>query len=128
MEFRHPRWWEDEERTAATRALLTRHGFTAVAVDMARTLPSSVPPVTPVTTPRLSIVRFHGRSAAWGTGSKEDRFRHDCSVAGLAEWAPRLRALAERVDEGHVLFNNCCADAAVRAAETRSGLLARPAR
>ncbi|MDH6629789.1 uncharacterized protein YecE (DUF72 family) [Streptomyces sp. LBL] len=66
----------------------------------------------------------HGRSAAWGTSSKEDRFRYDHSAAELAEWVPRLRAQAGQVDELHVLFNNCCADSAVRAAETMSRLLA----
>ncbi len=94
---------------------------------MARTLPSSIPPVTPVTSPHLSVVRFHGRSAAWGTGSKEDRFRYDYSRAELQEWAPRLRTLAEQVGRLHVLFNNCCADSAVRAAETMDRLLARRA-
>ncbi|MET9832184.1 DUF72 domain-containing protein [Streptomyces sp. NPDC006385] len=125
VEFRHPGWWR-EERAAATCALLARYGMTAVAVDMNRTLPSSLPPVTPVTSPRLSVVRFHGRSAAWGTGSKEERFRYAYDGDELAEWLPRLRALAARVDQLHVLFNNCCGDAAVRAAETMTRLLGRP--
>ncbi|KOG31631.1 DUF72 domain-containing protein [Streptomyces resistomycificus] len=127
VEFRHPAWWR-EDRAETTRALLTRLGFAAVGVDMIRTLPSSIPPVTPMTSPHLSVVRFHGRSAAWGTGSKEDRFRYHYSRAELAEWAPRLRALAERVDQVHVLFNNCCADSAVSAAETMDALLDRPGR
>ncbi|MET7450332.1 DUF72 domain-containing protein [Streptomyces sp. NPDC005574] len=125
VEFRHPDWWR-AERAEATGALLSGYGLAAVAVDMAQTLPSSVPPVTPVTSPRLSVVRFHGRSSAWGTGSKEDRFRHDYRPAELREWVPRVRALAERVGprgQVHVLFNNCCGDAAVRAAETMAGLL-----
>ncbi|GGS86121.1 DUF72 domain-containing protein [Streptomyces chromofuscus] len=126
VEFRHPAWWRPE-RAEDTCALLARHGMAAVAVDMNRTLPSSIPPVTPVTSPRLSVVRFHGRSAAWGTGSKEDRFRYAYGEDELAEWVPRLRTLAERVERLHVLFNNCCADAAVRAAETMTRLLARPA-
>ncbi|MFE9020401.1 DUF72 domain-containing protein [Streptomyces sp. NPDC007808] len=125
VEFRHPAWWrEGQERD--TRALLTRYDMAAVAVDMNRTLPSSIPPVTPVTSSRLSVVRFHGRSAAWGTGSKEERFRHTYGGDELAEWLPRLRVLAERVERLHVLFNNCCGDAAVRAAETMAGLLGRP--
>ncbi|MFE1857012.1 DUF72 domain-containing protein [Streptomyces anandii] len=122
VEFRHPAWWR-EEQADATAALLRGHGFAAVAVDMARTLPSSVPPVTPVTSARLGVVRFHGRSTAWGTGSKEDRFRYEYADAELAEWVPRLRALAARVERLHVLFNNCCADAAVRAAERMRALL-----
>ncbi|MEW2530197.1 DUF72 domain-containing protein [Streptomyces sp. NPDC047071] len=122
VEFRHPAWWS-AERGGAARALLARYGMAAVAVDMNRTLPSSVPPVTPVTTSRLSVVRFHGRSAAWGTGSKEERFRHAYTEAELAEWVPRLRALAERVERVHALFNNCCGNAAVRAAEALTRLL-----
>ncbi|GAQ62875.1 hypothetical protein SsS58_03249 [Streptomyces scabiei] len=77
----------------------------------------------PVTSPELAVVRFHGRSPAWGTGSKEDRFRYSYSTAELAACAPRLRSAAARVDELHVLFNNCCADAAVRAAETMRRIL-----
>ncbi|MFD3503693.1 DUF72 domain-containing protein [Streptomyces sp. NPDC058678] len=131
VEFRHPAWWRSEPdgrggpdgRAEATASLLARLGFAAVGVDMVRTLPSSIPPVTPVTSPRLSVVRFHGRSAAWGTGSKEDRFRYDYSRAELEEWVPRLRTLAGRVGQLHVLFNNCCADSAVRAAETMERLL-----
>jgi uncharacterized protein YecE (DUF72 family) len=122
VEFRHPDWWL-EERAERTRALLTGYGMAAVAVDMNRSLPSSIPPVTPVTSPRLSVVRFHGRSTAWGTGGKEDRFRHAYDDEELAEWVPRLRSLAERVEELHVLFNNCCGDAAVRAAEAMQRLL-----
>ncbi|GGL98583.1 hypothetical protein GCM10010129_47790 [Streptomyces fumigatiscleroticus] len=122
VEFRHPDWWRGE-RAEATRALLSGHGMAAVAVDMAQTLPSSVPPVTPVASPRLSVVRFHGRSTAWGTGSKEDRFRYRYGEDELAEWVPRLRFLAERTGQVHVLFNNCCGDAAVRAAGTMTRLL-----
>ncbi|MER8008605.1 DUF72 domain-containing protein [Streptomyces sp. NPDC094149] len=122
VEFRHPGWWR-EEWAEATCALLARYGMTAVAVDMNRTLPSSIPPVTPVTSPRLSVVRFHGRSHAWGSGSKEDRFRHAYDEDELTEWLPRLRDLAARVDRLHVLFNNCCGTASVRAAELMRRLL-----
>ncbi|MBY8344711.1 DUF72 domain-containing protein [Streptomyces spinosirectus] len=123
VEFRHPGWWRSTWADA-TRALLTRYGMAAVAVDMTQTLPTSIPPVTPVTTPRLSVVRFHGRNAAWGKGSKEDRFRHDYAEDELADWLPRLRTLAGQVNQVHVLFNNCCGDAAVRAAEHMRRLLA----
>ncbi|MFI6661300.1 DUF72 domain-containing protein [Streptomyces sp. NPDC050523] len=122
VEFRHPGWWR-AEWADATRALLSRYGMTAVAVDMTQTLPTSVPPVTPVTSPRLSVVRFHGRSLDWGSGSKEDRFRHDYDADELADWLPRLRDLARQVDQVHVLFNNCCGAAAVRAAERMRRLL-----
>ncbi|MFF6995303.1 DUF72 domain-containing protein [Streptomyces sp. NPDC008313] len=123
VEFRHPRWWR-EPQARSTEALLSGLGMAAVAVDMNQDLSTSVPPVMPVTSPRLAVVRFHGRSAAWGTGSKEDRFRHAYAAAELREWVPRLREAAERADDVHVLFNNCCGDAAVRAAATMRDLLA----
>ncbi|WP_030543780.1 DUF72 domain-containing protein [Streptomyces albus] len=126
VEFRHPDWWREDARDA-TAALLTRLGFAAVAVDMAQGLPASVPPVTPVTSRRLGVVRFHGRSPAWGTGSKEDRFRHGYTEPELVAWLPRLQAMAGRAERLHVLFNNCCGDAAVRAAESMRGLLGLPA-
>ncbi|MFJ8359817.1 DUF72 domain-containing protein [Streptomyces sp. NPDC093984] len=122
VEFRHPDWWRGEWETA-TAALLADLDATAVAVDTARDLPTSMPPVSPVTTRRLAVVRFHGRSPHWGTGSKEDAYRHAYTERELAEWVPRVRGLAERTEQVHVLFNNCCADAAVRAAETMRRLL-----
>jgi uncharacterized protein YecE (DUF72 family) len=126
VEFRHPGWWR-ADRAAATTALLAELDATAVAVDMVQTLPASVPPVAEVTTPRLAMVRLHGRNSAWGTGSKEERFRHTYTPEELSEWAPRVRALAEQAREVHVLFNNCCGDAAVRAAESMRDLLGLPA-
>lgn len=122
VEFRHPDWWRAEQ-AESTRALLADHGMTAVAVDMVQGLTSSLPPVTPVTTSRLAVVRFHGRSTSWGRGSKEDRFRYMYSDGELTEWLPRLGELAERADRVHVLFNNCCGDASVRAAERLVHLL-----
>ncbi|MFJ8085645.1 DUF72 domain-containing protein [Streptomyces sp. NPDC096205] len=122
VEFRHSSWWQ-RGRSEATCALLARYGMAAVAVDMPQGLAASVPPVAPVTTPRLSVVRFHGRSPAWQGGNKEERYRHAYGDHELTEWVPRLRGLAERVEQVHVLFNNCCGDAAVRAAEQMTRLL-----
>jgi uncharacterized protein YecE (DUF72 family) len=124
VEFRHPDWWRGEQGRTTAESLRS-YGFSAVAVDMEPSLPSAVPPVTPVTAPRLAVVRLHGRSAAWGTGSKEDRFRHEYTDDELREWLPRVRALAGRAEQVHVLFNNCCADAAVRAAARMRELLGR---
>ncbi|MEU6271160.1 DUF72 domain-containing protein [Streptomyces populi] len=122
VEFRNPGWWRDEHADATT-ALLTDLDAGAVAVDMAQALPSSVPPVVRVTTPELALVRFHGRSDAWRTGTKEERFRHAYTREELSEWVPRVRELAGRAREVHVLFNNCCGDAAVRAAQSMRQLL-----
>jgi uncharacterized protein YecE (DUF72 family) len=127
VEFRHPGWWEAGQ-AEITHDLLAALGASAVGTDMAQGLPGSLPPVTPVTRPGLAVVRFHGRSRAWGRGGKEDRFRHDYDVSELAAAVPRLRRAARRSRELHVLFNNCCADAAVRAAETMRRLLTPPRR
>ncbi len=123
VEFRHPEWWRGERRQESTAAFLRELGVAAVAVDMVQTLPVSIPPVTPVTDDRLTVMRFHGRNAAWGAGSKEERFRHRYKDEELREWVPRVRGMAERADVVHVLFNNCCGDAAVRAAESMRQLL-----
>ncbi len=58
-----------------------------------------------------------------GSGTKEERFRHTYTPEELEEWARRLRCMADRADEVHALFNNCCADAAVRAAESMRRVL-----
>ncbi|MEU6486597.1 DUF72 domain-containing protein [Streptomyces sp. NPDC046887] len=121
VEFRHPDWWSADHHRE-TEALLRDLDAAAVAVDTVQGLPTSMPPVAPVTA-RHAVVRFHGRSPSWGTGGKEDAYRHTYTDAELAEWLPRLRAMADRVERVHVLFNNCCADAAVRAAEAMRRLL-----
>ncbi|MEU0399940.1 DUF72 domain-containing protein [Streptomyces sp. NPDC006197] len=122
VEFRHPDWWRPD-RSDSTFGLLAELDLAAVAVDMVQSLPTSIPPVTPVTSDRLAVVRFHGRNRAWGTGTKEERFRHRYTPEELSSWTPSVRVMADRAREVHVLFNNCCGDAAVRAAETMSRLL-----
>ncbi|MGW5528287.1 DUF72 domain-containing protein [Streptomyces xanthochromogenes] len=122
VEFRDPDWWR-EEHVDETTALLTELGAAAVAVDMVKTLSVSIPPVVRVTTPELALVRFHGRNGAWGTGTKEERFRHAYTPEELSEWVPRVREMSERAEQVHVLFNNCCGDAAVRAAQAMRQLL-----
>ncbi|MFJ1756592.1 DUF72 domain-containing protein [Kitasatospora sp. NPDC088134] len=122
VEFRHPDWWQPGQRES-TAGLLKELELSAVAVDTAQSLPTSVPPVAPVTSARLAVVRFHGRNRAWGTGTKEERFRHRYTPEELSSWLPAVHAMADRAREVHVLFNNCCGDAAVRAAATMRHLL-----
>ncbi|MFD9564256.1 DUF72 domain-containing protein [Streptomyces sp. NPDC059994] len=118
VEFRHPGWFS-EPQLPDTLAHLKQRDIPWVAVDA-----PTLPPVVHATSSRLSVVRFHGRSPSWGTGSKEARYRHRYAPHELEPWVPRIRALARDTERVHVLFNNCCSDAAVRAAETMSGLLA----
>ncbi|MFD3512844.1 DUF72 domain-containing protein [Streptomyces sp. NPDC058657] len=122
VEFRHPGWFTPE-RLPGTLALLRERGIPLVAVDTAQGLPGSMPPVAETTSSELAVVRFHGRSPQWGTGSKEDSYRHRYTEDELRPWVPRIRALAERSARVHVLFNNCCADASVNAAHMMDTLL-----
>ncbi|MEU4347961.1 DUF72 domain-containing protein [Streptomyces sp. NPDC023838] len=118
VEFRNPGWFS-ETQLPNTLAHLTRRDIPWVAVDA-----PGLPPAAHATSSQLSVIRFHGRSPSWGTGSKEARYRHRYGPDELEPWVPRIRALARDTARVHVLFNNCCADAAVRAAETMSALLA----
>ncbi|HET6855770.1 MAG TPA: DUF72 domain-containing protein [Streptomyces sp.] len=122
VEFRNPDWLAPD-RVEETLDFLRARDIPLVCVDTAQGLPGSVPPVAEVTAPGLSVVRFHGRSPEWGAGSKEDRYRHRYTADELRPWAARVGALAARAREVHVLFNNCCADASVAAAETMTALL-----
>ncbi|GAA0594626.1 DUF72 domain-containing protein [Streptomyces crystallinus] len=118
VEFRHPSWLSDGQLDDTLR-FLSELQIALVGVDA-----PGMPAVAEATSPQLSVVRFHGRSPHWGTGSKEERYRHRYTAEELEPWVPRLRALARHGARVHALFNNCCGDAAVRAAETMAQLLA----
>ncbi|SDJ57594.1 DUF72 domain-containing protein [Streptomyces indicus] len=118
VEVRHPGWYAPEPLVSLTD-FLARHHIPFVGVDAPGLLPA-----VRATSPELSVVRFHGRSPHWGHGSKEDRYRHTYERRELEEWVPRIRVLAKESASVHVLFNNCCADASVQAAQAMSELLA----
>jgi uncharacterized protein YecE (DUF72 family) len=87
---------------------------------------SSLPPIAASTTKDLAMVRFHGRDPAqWKKKdvSAAERFRYDYTKEELAEWAPRIRDLADTARETHVLMNNCYQDYAVRSARQLASLL-----
>jgi uncharacterized protein YecE (DUF72 family) len=112
VELRHGSWFT-ADRALDTLLMLQRAGASFVCVDMPQGHPSSVPPVLAVTA-EPAVVRFHGHSAVWQRGSKEDKFRYAYSDRELADWADRLRLLSGDADEIHVLFNTCCAGQAQR--------------
>ncbi|HUX32474.1 MAG TPA: DUF72 domain-containing protein [Gemmatimonadaceae bacterium] len=125
VEFRHRDWLADEMRQR-TLALLERNGFAYVCVDEPQGLDSSVPPVAVVTSRALSIVRFHGRRAEFWEGpvaTVSERFRYLYDTGQLAEWMPRIAALAERAEEIHLVFNNCYANYGTTNAAEMAGIL-----
>jgi uncharacterized protein YecE (DUF72 family) len=112
VEFRNATWF-NEKNAERTLRFLEENQIPFVMVDGPQGFRSSMPPVQAVTSPELSIVRFHGRRAdTWerkGVPTVE-RFRYLYDRKELEEWAPRIRETAERARETHVLMNNCFAN------------------
>lgn len=109
VEFRH-RSWLDSQHADRTLALLRDHGLSYVMVDEPQIGSASVPPLVAVTSPKLAIVRFHGRNRrTWyikDAKSSADRFDYLYTTNELAEWLPRIREVAQQVSEVHLLTNN----------------------
>jgi uncharacterized protein YecE (DUF72 family) len=83
---------------------------------------SSVPPIVAATAD-LAVMRFHGHSDKWESKDIYDRFGYRYSESELAEWAPRLRTLADQASRVHVLMNNCYSDYAQTNAQQLIDLL-----
>lgn len=114
VEFRHQSW-VNEKNSERTFAFLRDNGLPYVCVDEPQGFKSSVPPVTQATSD-ISLVRFHGRNRA--TWEKQgltatERFNYLYTGDELRDWAPRIRDLAGKTRQCHVLFNNCHEDKAV---------------
>lgn len=122
IELRHKSWFEGDNADE-TLEFLRRHELPFVCVDMPQGHKSSIPPVLAATS-NLAVVRFHGHSDKWTSKDIYERFGYRYSHAELTEWAPKLRGLADQVDQTHVLMNNCYSDYAQTNAEDLTALLA----
>jgi uncharacterized protein YecE (DUF72 family) len=105
IEFRN-RTWMTEDNQKETLGFLAAHNLPYVSVDMPQGYPSSIPPVLAATSD-LAVVRMHGHSDKWSSKEISERFRYRYTEDQLAQWAQRIRALAEDADETRVVFNNC---------------------
>jgi uncharacterized protein YecE (DUF72 family) len=115
VEFRDPAWIGQ-----ATMDFLAEHQIAYVCVDMPQGLAESVPPVVEVTA-KDAVVRFHGRSKVWTTGTKEERYHYLYREQELEEWAERIRLLSARAETTYVVMNNCHGDdAQVNALQLRT--------
>ncbi|HSK94203.1 MAG TPA: DUF72 domain-containing protein [Candidatus Angelobacter sp.] len=126
VELRHASWFNDRNRER-TMAFLADHAIPFVMVDAPPGTKSSVPPVTLVTSPKLAVVRFHGRrTETWEAKNIPvvERFRYLYDPAELAEWVPRIREAAGQAPEIHVLMNNCYANYGTTNAREIADLLA----
>ncbi|TNH21785.1 DUF72 domain-containing protein [Micromonospora orduensis] len=120
-EFRHASWF-DGDNADETLAFLREHKLPYVCVDMPQGHRSSVPPVLAATAD-LAVVRFHGHSDKWTSKDIHEKFGYHYSKRELADWAPKLRELADDAGQTHVLMNNCYRDYAQTNAKTLAGLL-----
>lgn len=121
VEFRHASWF-DGDNAEETLGFLREHELPFVCVDMPQGHKSSIPPVLAATAD-LAVVRFHGHSDKWTSKDIHEKFGYDYSKRELRDWAPKLRELAGRAEQTHVLMNNCYQDYAQRNGTTLAGLL-----
>lgn len=120
-EFRHASWF-DGDNADETLAFLREHKLPYVCVDMPQGHRSSLPPILAATAD-LAMVRFHGHSDKWTSKDIHEKFGYHYSKRELADWAPKLRELADEAGQTHVLMNNCYRDYAQTNATTLAGLL-----
>ncbi len=126
VELRHASWFNDKNRER-TIDFLEREQIPFVMVDAPPGTKSSVPPITLVSSPKLAVVRFHGRrTETWEKSGIPvvERFRYLYDESELGEWVPRIRETAEQVPEVHVLMNNCYANYGTTNAREIADLLA----
>jgi uncharacterized protein YecE (DUF72 family) len=117
LELRNKSWFSEKSRSRVL-AFEREQGFAHVTVDEPQGFASSIPPVWEATRADLGILRLHGHNQEmWtkkGLKSSAERFNYLYSTAELEALVPPVRALSERVEELHVLFNNCYEDKAQR--------------
>jgi uncharacterized protein YecE (DUF72 family) len=129
IELRNATWMSQDNRYE-TLELLADEGLIYVCVDEPQGFVASIPPVVAATSD-LAVVRMHGRNPArWrdrSHGRRSGGWPYRYSQDELADWAARIRALAARTDEVHVIFSNGPLDNAVRNARELADLLEAPA-
>jgi len=114
IEFRHGSWLNEQNRDW-TLGFLRNNNLPFVCVDEPQGFSSSVPPIVEATAD-LSLVRFHGRNTEmWEKKgvSVAERFNYLYKEEELKEWVLRIKELASRTRQLHVLFNNCHQDKAI---------------
>lgn len=117
VELRHNGWVDAEQRERTLEFFRARK-LVWIAVDMPQVKGSVImPPLDEVTNPRLAYLRLHGRNMEWWKlKTAEERHTHDYSEAELNDVAGRVRSLAEKAEEVHVIANNHAQDFAPKTA------------
>jgi uncharacterized protein YecE (DUF72 family) len=108
VEFRHTSWLIPDH-APKTLALLNELNLGYVIVDAPQVGDGTAPLVPAVTDPDIAYIRLHGRNThTWYRKVKTtgERFDYLYSAQELEELVPRVRELAHRATEVHVMFNN----------------------
>jgi uncharacterized protein YecE (DUF72 family) len=109
IEFRN-RTWMTPDNQEETLGFLSEHHLPYVCVDMPQGYRDSIPPVLAATDPALAVMRLHGHSSKWESKDIQERFGYRYTSEELAEWAPKIAALARDVADTQIVFNNCYRD------------------
>ena len=114
VEFRHSSWLVEERRSRVLE-LLTRRRLSLVCVDEPDAVAGSLSAVTAVTSPKLAVIRMHGRNHEnWRRGATvQERFNYLYSTRELESLVGRAVKLAGEAERVHVVFNNCVRNYAV---------------
>ncbi len=126
VELRHASWLNDKNADRTLR-FFTKYEIPFVMVDAPPGTRSSLPPMSVVTSPKMAVVRFHGRrTETWEKSGIPvvERFRYLYEPEVLVEWVPRIREAAEQVPEVHLLMNTCYANYGTTNAREIADLLA----
>jgi uncharacterized protein YecE (DUF72 family) len=126
VEFRHGSWF-NEKNAERTIKFLQDNKVPYVAVDEPQGFKSSVPPVVIATNDELAVFRFHGRNK--DNWEKKDippseRFRYLYDADELADWTPKIAAIAKQTKQTHVVYNNCYSNYGTTNAREAARLLA----
>ncbi|HEU5078014.1 MAG TPA: DUF72 domain-containing protein [Opitutaceae bacterium] len=124
VELRHKDWVSGAQREK-TLGYFRERGLVWIAVDMPKIADSTImPAVDEVTNDSLAYLRLHGRNPKYlEAGSAEEGHRYDYPAAELKQIAERVKGLAEKAKDVHVIANNHSHDYAPKAALALKGLL-----
>ncbi|HEV2414589.1 MAG TPA: DUF72 domain-containing protein [Candidatus Dormibacteraeota bacterium] len=126
VEFRHGSWF-NEKNAERTIRFLQDNKVPYVAVDEPQGFKSSVPPVIFPTNDELAVIRFHGRNNEnWEKKDipPSERFRYLYDEDELADWTPKIAAIAKTAKQTHVVYNNCYSNYGTTNAREAARLLA----
>ena len=107
VEFRNKSWF-DEEHLEKTIDFERELDVVHTIVDSPQGFANCVPLVWEATSPRLALLRLHGRNkATWNikSAASSSRFDYWYSPEELSAMVPEIEAIASKVGALHILFN-----------------------